>query len=189
MIEALVLLTQFGLVALVLLMGFRMLTLVRAASLLPAHSDCIDLPGPSRRQEETPATSPTLPDRTELYTQLHILAGLQERDCRVRGLDLADSPLAVRAFAATWLYGAACALSEKPVRHSETLAGLVADISSRKTRIKHSQAMQAIATMTRSNVSLACFREGLAGADFWRHHHYVAPQYSLYEALTANSFI
>lgn len=189
MIEALVLFTQFGLLALVLLMGFRMLALVKAAPLASFRSDTMELPGLHRRNAEASANPPALPDRPELITQLHILAGLQERDCRVRGLRLADSPLAVRAFATSWLYGAACALSEKPVRHSETLACLVAEICSRKTAIGHPQAMQAIATLTHSSISLACYREGLEGAEFWRHHHYVAPQHSLYEAVTANSFI
>ena len=189
MIEALVLLTQLGLLALVLLMGFRMFTLVRAAPMVSVQGDALPTPFSHRNDVAPRATQSAVPDRTELYTQLHILTGLQERDCRVRGLDLAGAPLAVRCYAATWLYGAACALSEKPVRHSEMLASLVADICCRKTGMRQAEAIQAIGTMTRNSISLACYREGLKGAEFWRHHHYVAPQHSLYEAVTANSFI
>jgi len=63
-------------------------------------------------------------DRTELFTHLHILAGLQERDCRMSGLELNKAPEAVRAYAAAWLYGAGCALCSQSARHSDALAGL-----------------------------------------------------------------
>jgi hypothetical protein len=128
-------------------------------------------------------------DRTELFTHLHILAGLQERDCRMSGLELNKAPEAVRAYAAAWLYGAGCALCSQSARHSDALAGLVAQIASRKTGIRQSEAMRAIATLTSCGVLLACFRAGLQGAEYWRSHQYVQPENSLYTAITANALI
>ncbi|WP_286222799.1 hypothetical protein [Marinobacter apostichopi] len=189
MTDGLILVTQVGLVALVLLMAFRMVALVRSAPMDGLQSSRMEMPGladPSTSGLMPPASAP---DRTELFTQLHILAGLQERDCRIRGLDLAESSFAVRAYAAAWLYGAACTLCDRTLRHSDSLAGIVAHIASRKTGLKQSQALQAIATLTNSSAGLACFREGLDGAKFWQESHYVASQHSLYEAVTANAFI
>ena len=135
------------------------------------------------------ATTKAVILRTELFTQLHILAGLQERDCRVKGLVLSESPETVRTYAAAWLYGASCALSPKPVRHSEALAGMVAGIVSRKTGIRQPEALQAISTLTGSSVLMACYRAGLEGAEFWQANHFVPASSSLYEAVTSNAFI
>jgi len=189
MTDGLILVTQIGLVALVLLMALRMVTLVRSAPAAGLQSSRTEMSEFSRWTATGMMPPASAPDRTELFTQLHILAGLQERDCRIRGLDLADSPAAVRAYAAAWLYGAACALCDHSVRHSDSLAGIVAHIASRKTGLSQTQALQAIATLTNSSAGLACFREGLQGAKFWSHHHYVASQHSLYEAVTTHSFI
>ncbi|WP_257900129.1 hypothetical protein [Marinobacter sp. F4206] len=168
-------------------MAFRMVTLVRAAPVTENVTRDEVAPVPVRR---TPAARQVAgADRTELLTQLHILAGLQERDCRVKGLELGDAPEAVRDYAAVWLYGAACALCDTPARHSESLAGLAAHIASRKIGIRQPQALQAISTLTQSSILLACYRGGLEGAEFWRQHHYVTPGDSLYEAITANAFI
>ncbi|WP_239985812.1 hypothetical protein [Marinobacter salexigens] len=128
-------------------------------------------------------------DRTELLTHLHILAGLQERDCRISELQLSEAPAAVRAYAVAWLYGAGCALCDQPERHSEALASLVAQIASRKIGIRQSEAIQAISTLTSCGVLLACFRAGLEGAEFWQSHQYVQPESSLYSAITANALI
>ncbi|MBW0146262.1 hypothetical protein [Marinobacter arenosus] len=187
MVDGLVFVIQIGLVALLLLMAYRMVTLVRAAPVpesLPVHRPA-PVPDYSKRVK---ATS-TAYDRTELFTQLHILAGLQERDCRVNGLDLVQAPAEVRDYAAVWLYGAACALCDTSARHTESVAGLAAQIANRKMGIRQPQALQAIATMSRSGVLLACYRGGLEGAEFWRHHQYVAPTNSLYQAITDNAFI
>lgn len=187
MTDGFVFVVQIGLVALVLLMAYRMVALVRAAPLPETASRYDPAPTPEAGR---PATQPvTRSDRTELFTQLHILAGLQERDCRVNGLDLAQAPEAVRDYAAVWLYGAACALCDKSTRHTDSLAGLAAHIANRKIGIRQPQALQAIATLSRSSVFLACYRGGLEGAEFWRQHHYVTPASSLYEAITANAFI
>jgi hypothetical protein len=199
MMSGLVLVILAGLVALVLLMAYRMLTLVRSEP-WPAGSTGSDHPGfhvksqvqnPSRPTQKTAATGRYSPsaDRTELFTQLHILAGLQERDCRVNGLDLATAPEAVQGYATVWLYGAACALCQPTHRHTDGLGGLVAHIASRKTGGRQPQALQAIGTLTGSPVLLACFRHGLEGAEFWREHQHVPPRYSLYEAITTNAFI
>lgn len=187
MVDGLVLVIQIGLVALVLLMAYRMVTLVRTAPMPPN----VPIHGPSTAPVARKPVSEPVPasDRTELFTQLHILAGLQERDCRVKGLDLAQSPEVVRDYAAVWMYGAACALCDKSTRHTESLAGLAAHIANRKIGIRQPQALQAIATLSQSSVLLACYRGGLEGAEFWRQHHYVTPADSLYEAITANAFI
>ncbi|MBW7469884.1 hypothetical protein QQF73_09500 [Marinobacter sp. M216] len=187
MTDGLVFVIQIGLVALVLLMAYRMFSLVRAAPLPESGSNQELGPAPFIGKQTTqPVTSS---DRTELFTRLHILAGLQERDCRVNGLDLAKAPEAVRDYAAVWLYGAACALCDRSTRHSDSLAGLAAHIAQRKIGIRQPQALQAIATLSQSSALLACYRGGLEGAEFWRQHHYVTPASSLYEAITANAFI
>lgn len=201
-INALVLFIQVGLIALLVLLALRMITLVRSEPLAAGHQtvwsgthpvepDHSELP---LNTSEWPvavrrSVVEAAPDRAELITRLHILAGLQERDCRVNGLELSTAPEAVKAYAAAWLYGAGCALSDKSTRHSPALLGMVAQIVSRKTGIRQPEAVQAIDTLTASTVHLACFRAGLEGAEFWRFNHYVPPTSSLYEAVTANAFI
>lgn len=134
-------------------------------------------------------SEPAPMDRTELFTHLHILAGLQERDCRISGLELSQSPETVRAYVAAWLYGAACALCGPSQQHSDALAGLVAQITSRKTGIRQAEAVQTIATLTSCETLLACFRAGLEGAEHWHRYRYVQPESSLYAAITANALI
>ena len=198
MVSGLVTATQLGLLLLLGLLGLRMYNLVRNEPMRPAitavsspgfaHKQNLQRPAITRKERKVQQRSSRL-DRTELFSQLHILAGLQERDCRVKGLVLAEAPEAVRTYAAAWLYGASCALSNKPVRHSEALAGMVAGIVSRKTGIRQSEALQAISTLTSSGVLLACYRAGLEGAEFWQVNHYVPASYSLYEVVTSNAFI
>lgn len=186
--NGLILLTQAGLLALLFFLAFRVSALVRTEPMAAGH------PSPSLEFRERPrelVREPTagVPDRTELITHLHILAGLQERDCRVRGLDLASAPEAVRGYATAWLYGAACALCDRSARHTDKLAATVAHIISRKTGLRQTEAHQALATLTASTVLLACYRSGLEGAEFWRYNHFVPPTSSLYEAITSNAFI
>src|SRR5690554_353649 len=199
MVNGLVTVTQLGLLLLLGLLGLRMYTLARTEPLQRAVAVTADAAGfhngPVRsgagikRKEPRQNAVASRIDRTELFTQLHILAGLQDRDCRVKGLVLAEAPEAVRTYAAAWLYGASCALSHKPVRHSEALAGMVAGIVSRKTGIRQPEALQAISTLTSSSVLLACYRAGLEGAEFWQVNHYVPASFSLYDAVTSNAFI
>jgi hypothetical protein len=202
MVNGLILFVQLGLLALLVLLALRMMTLMRAEPLAAGHQKNwasshtvgTDHSEPSSNTSEWPVAvrKPVIdaaPDRAELITRLHILAGLQERDCRVNGLELSTAPEAVKTFAAVWLYGAGCALSDKNNRHSPALAATVAQIASRKTGIRQSEIVQAINTLTASSVQLACFRAGLEGAEFWRFNHYVPPTSSLYEAITANAFI
>lgn len=202
MVNGLILLVQVGLLALFVLLAIRMITLVRSEPLAAGYQKIWSgsQPAESHHSELSLSTSEwpvaerkpvvdAAPDRAELITRLHILAGLQERDCRVNGLELATAPEAVKAYAAAWLYGAGCALSDKSTRHSSALVGIVAQITGRKTGIRQPEAVQAITTLTASTVYLACFRAGLEGAEFWRYNHYVPPTSSLYEAITANAFI
>lgn len=201
-VNGLIVFIQMGLLALLVLLAIRMITLVRTEPLAAGHQKVWQgsQSGESHSPEFTASTSEwtvavrkpvadAAPDRAELITRLHILAGLQERDCRVNGLELSTAPEAVKAYAAAWLYGAGCALSDKSTRHSTALAGIVAQIASRKTGLRQPEAVQAISTLTASTVYLACFRAGLEGAEFWRYNHYVPPTSSLYEAITANAFI
>lgn len=189
MVSGLILLSQVGLLALLLFLAFRMSALVRTEPVSFTSPRYTREPLSFNRDTiEEPSPRP-LSDRARLISQLHILASLQERDCRVNALALPSLPEEVRSYAAAWLYGAGCALSEKPTRHSDALASVVAQIASRKAGIRQPQALQTISTLTASPVLLACFRAGLEGAEFWRHSHYVPPTSSLYEAITTNAFI
>ena len=197
MINGLVAVTQAGLVILLGMLGVRMFSLIRHESTqqigvmastgfsAPALSNCTSRPFP--RKEATPVLNP--PDKTELFSRLHILAGLQERECRVKGLMLSEAPEPVRACAAAWLYGAACVLTPRSQRHTEALSGIVARIISRKTGIRQTEAVQALSTLTSNSLWLACYRAGLEGAEFWQAHQYVPASASLYEVLTSHAFI
>lgn len=196
MIYGLVALTQAGLLVLLVALVWRMLMLARSEPLLvrpePLLTDAGHQPALVARTEKPVLRKQkrqTSSDRTELLTHLHILAGLQERDCRIGGLELSLAPEAVRAYAAAWLYGAGCALCRQSERHSEALAGLVAQVANRKTGIRQSEAVQAIATLTSCGVLLACFRAGLEGAEYWQTHQYVHPENSLYAAITTNALV
>ena len=158
MVNGLILFIQVGLLALLLLLAVRVISLVRSEPIAvgrqeiwPATRDTVATDLPSNNSEWPVASRRPVPeaapDRAELITRLHILAGLQERDCRVKGLVLATAPDAVKAYATAWLYGAGCALSDKGSRHSEALAGIVAQTSNRKTGIRQPEAMQAILSL------------------------------------------
>lgn len=189
MIDVFVALTQAGLLVLLGALAWRMLMLSRSEPLSAdsRHQPVLD----AHKQKPAPGKQkgPTSTNRTELFTHLHILAGLQERDCRISGLELSRAPEPVRTYAAAWLYGAACALCAQPERHSDALAGLVAQIACRKTGIRQAEAVQTIATLTSCGTLLACFRAGLEGAEHWHSHQYVQPQSSLYAAITENALI
>ncbi|MBJ6137863.1 hypothetical protein [Marinobacter litoralis] len=186
--------TQIGLLLLLGLLVVRMYRLSRHEFAEPqgltsfTNRDCLP---PSGKRPRSPAKPPATIalDRADLCSKLHILAGLQERDCQLKGLALAEAPPAVRAYATAWLYGASCSLCPKPARHTDGLIAIVAGIASRKTGMRQSEAMQTIATLTSSNILLACYRAGLDGAKFWEDHHHVTASSSLYEAVTSNAFI
>jgi len=199
-VNGLILFIQVGLLALLVLLALRMIALVRSEPITAGHQELWSASSRTAGHDLPSGTSEwpvavrkpvieTPSDRAEIITRLHILAGLQERDCRVNGLDLTTAPEAVKAYAAAWLYGAGCALSDKNTRHSKPLAGIVAQITNRRTGLRQSEALQTISTLTTSTVHLACFRAGLEGAGFWQYNHYVPPVSSLYEAITANAFI
>lgn len=189
MINGLVALTQAGLLVLLAALAWRMFMLARSEPLSVGsrHQPALEThkEKPALRNQKIPIST----NRTELFTHLHILAGLQERDCRISGLELSQAPETVRVYAAAWLYGAGCALCGQSERHSDALAGLVAQIASRKTGIRQTEAVQAISTLTSCGVLLACFRAGLEGAEYWHSHQYVQPKSSLYAAITANALI
>lgn len=189
MIDGLVALTQTGLLVLLAILAWRMTILARTEPLLAANTHQLSAETSGKKSALQEPSRQGTPNRTELFTQLHILAGLQERDCRISGLELSQSPTMVRAYAAAWLYGAACALCGQSQRHTDALTGLVAQIASRKTGIRQAEAVQTIATLTSCGVLLACFRAGLEGAEHWNTHQYVQPESSLYAAITSNALI
>lgn len=189
MIDGLVALTQTGLLVLLAILAWRMLMLSRTEPLLAVNPQQLAAESSVRKSALQKKPRPRTTNRPELLSQLHILAGLQERDCRISGLELSQAPTMVRAYAAAWLYGAACALCGQSERHTDALVGLVAQIASRKTGIRQAEAVQTIATLTSCGVLLACFRAGLEGAEHWAGHQYVQPESSLYAAITSNALI
>jgi hypothetical protein len=145
---------------------------------------------PHTRTTAAPQPTRTAPsDTCGLITQLHILLSLQDRDCREHGLKLETAPHMVREYAVAWLYGAACALCEKPQRHSDALLNLVSKLASQKIGIRQPEAVQALSTMTSSSTLLAFFKGGVSGAEHWRGHRYVPQEHSLYSTVTSNAFI
>jgi hypothetical protein len=201
MISSFIMLFEVGLIALLLLLVFRMLTLARNDPFVPAsvvtmvaaHQHSAQPPLPEVQQKRSvaaPQPTRTPPSNTcGLITQLHILMSLQDRDCREHGLNLESAAHAVREYAVAWLYGAACALCEKPQRHSDALLTLVSKLASRKIGLRQPEAVQALSTMTGSSTLLACFRSGVSGAEHWSGHRYVPEEHSLYSAVTSNAFI
>jgi|GEM_PF-7106050 len=180
--------TQAGLAALVLLLGFQMFRLSRQAAPVDGFSASGPAQGGAGNVNEVGNASNSR-YRTELFTQLHILAALQERECRRRGFDRPEAESLMGGSAAAWLYGAGCALCDDADRHSRTLAGLVAHIISRKTGSSRTEALAVIDGLTSSKVYLACFRGGLEGARHWRKHQHVPSQYGLYELMASHTFI
>ncbi|MBZ2168042.1 hypothetical protein [Marinobacter sp. F4216] len=188
MTGSVIVVTEIALVALLLLMTFRMLALVRSAPVAESaltneifHNAPYSLP-----LSKQPLMAA---DRADLTSKLHVLAALQNRDSRIKALSIKDAPAMVRGFAASWLYGAAISLCEPRVRYSDELIDLVAHIGELKFGIEEQETYKAVATLTESGTALACYRGGLEGAKFWQRHHYVSPEFSLYGVLTNNAFI
>ncbi len=198
MTNSLVLLVEVGLLALLLLLAFRMLTLVRTdpfVATAPAAGSGFapqaPTPKPARpnRVVAGKSSAGTHLDKCELITQLHILLSIQERDCREKGLNLNTAPEAVKEYATAWLYGAACALSDKSQRHSDAMINLVSQLASRKIGLRQPEAVQALSTLTGSATLLACFRCGVEGAEYWSEYRHVPQVNGLYGAITSNAFI
>lgn len=204
MISGLITFLELGLFSLLLLLAFRVLSLTRSEALTPTMSaDAHSSIYPVSSHFTAPLTGSDVkiplsgagakvahyPDKCELISQLHILASLQLRDCKQQELDLASAHTAVQEYAVCWLYGAACALSSPGRRNTEALAVLVSQFASRKTDIRQSDALAVISTLTRYSASLACFRAGIEGAEFWNNHRFVPREQSLFEAVTSNAFV
>lgn len=195
MSDWLIVITQASLIGLLMLLAFRMLMLTRSESATAPVPRVTASPfsRPSvpyqRQARETSTSRPSQLRQAELITQLHIVAGLQERDCRERGLHLPEAAEPVRRYAAAWLYGAANALCEPGERHSEALKQLVVQIAQRKAGASERGALAAIHSLTEDVVHLACYRCGLEGAEHWGRHHFVPTPSSLFDAVTSNAFI
>ena len=195
MSDWLIMITHGGLVGLLALLALRILTLTRSEAAIP-HGPSIPASSHPQQsaayQRQSRDSSPGRPAQrrhTELLTQLHIVAGLQERDCRERGLHLPDAAEPVLRYAAAWIYGAANALCEPAERHSEALVDLAVQIAERKTGVSRAGALAAIRSLTSDAIHLACYRCGLEGAEHWGHRHFVPTPSSLYQAVTSNAFI
>ncbi|WP_336366507.1 hypothetical protein [Marinobacter sp. C2H3] len=181
-----------GLAGLVLLLGVKVKALARTEPLMDAMPDSRSGGFPAPAEDVFAPVMPSERPRAnhlELVTQLHILAGLQDRDCREQALPLAQSPGQVRVYAGIWLYGAANALCERSARHSPQLAALAAQIAGRKWEAPHTDLLWAIRNLTSDSVYLTCFRAGLEGASHWQGHHFVPAPASVYQAVTSNAFI
>ncbi len=204
MISSLIILLELGLFTLLVLLAFRVLSLNRSEPLVPAmmtsephgsHRTGANPDGVCYRESQldTSASKPLsarqYPDRSELISQLHILASLQDRDCKQQGLDIESAHPGVKEYAVCWLYGAACALSRPGSRNSEVLAVIVSQFASRKVGIRQPDALSVISTLTRHTAFLACFRSGVEGAEFWETHHFIPREKSLFEAVTSNAFV
>lgn len=179
--------TQAGLFALLLLLGIQMVRVSREGALVEGADG-----EPSRSPEIKASRAGKASNsryRTELFTQLHILAALQERECRNKGLGRPEVAAIVGSCATAWLYGAGCALCNESDRLSGTLAGLVVHIVSRKIGISRADALAVIDELTDSSIHLACFRGGLDGARHWREHHHVPNQSGLCELVRGHTFI
>ncbi len=202
MVNGLVLLIQVGLLALLVLLALRMvISLVRSEPMAAGHQEFWSGKGQATGHDLSSGTSewpvagaakpgsrdPTGP-RPDHYPVAYPYwapgTGLPGKRPgpyhRARGREGIYRRLA---------HGAGCALSDKTLRHSETLAVIVAQITSRKTGIRQPEALQTISTLTADKTHLACFRAGLEGAEFWQYNHYVPPTSRLYEAITDNAFI
>lgn len=195
MVTSLIILLELGLLSLLLLLGFRVVSLNRSEPLTSGVAAEMQQlrPGAFRARDNTPAPEAAgtrnQADKCELISQLHILASLQSRDCKLQAFDLETAHPTVREHAVCWLYGAACALSYPGQRHSEAVAILVSQFASRKLGIRQPEALAALSTLTRQGASLTCFRSGIEGAEFWRTHHFVPREKSLFEAVTSNTFV
>lgn len=210
MIDGVVFLTELSLGALLVVLALRVAMLVRnepfSQGLSVAGAPGVETPQPEPVADAAPYRSPPqrspqrtpqprffeqgpAKDRAELVTRLHILIGLQERDCREQGLTWQSAPAGVGGYAVAWLYGAACALCQPSMRHSAALQAMVAQIAGRKMPLRQSEAVQTLASLTGDNTLLACFRHGLQGAEYWSEHRYVPARDSLYDAITSNAFI
>lgn len=199
MTTSIVLLIEVALIALLLLLAVRMLTLLRDDPFVPTaptvHPESASVApalqpvGPPNREGAGHGLANHGPDKCGLITQLHILLSIQERDCREKGLELDTAPNAVKEYVTAWLYGAACALCDKSQRHSGALVNLVSQLASRKIGLRQPEAVQALSTLTGSATLLACFRYGVDGAEYWSERRYVLRDYSLYSAITSNVFV
>jgi hypothetical protein len=194
MITSLIIVLELGLLSLLLLLAFRVLSLNRSEPLISGVPSEIPLkPGAFRVRDNTSAPeaarASSQTDKCELISQLHILASLQSRDCKLQGFDLEAAHPTVREHAVCWLYGAACALSNPEQSHSEAVAVLVSQFASRKLGIRQPEALAALSTLTRQETSLCCFRTGIEGAEFWKSHHFVPRENSLFEAVTSNTLV
>lgn len=198
MITSLVVAIELALVGLLCLLAVRVLSLTRSQPLLQsscgnplvsmAHPQGASAPAPAELFQPVP-NRPKRNHKADLITQLHILLSLQERDARDNGLMLITAPKAVKAYTIAWFYGASCALCEPSDRHSDTLVDMTAHLVARKLDISETLAQQLLAKLASCSTRLACFRNGLEGAEYWLEHRYVPREYSLYTAITSYAFI
>lgn len=126
---------------------------------------------------------------SDLTAQLHIFASIQLLDVRRRELELNTASPALKALAAAYLYGAACALAPFGGDAREKAYITAVKVARRSLHINDLETQQILSTLTQSSSALYCFRNGLEGAEFWGERRYVPDQHSLYAALTANALI
>lgn len=197
MFEGVILTLEIFLAALLALLGYRMVVLTRTQAVAAeASPEPVPAPGSSPGPDQllfTPRTTAfkagTPTGGTELISRLCIIFSLQERDCREQGLHLATAQQQVRRYALAWLYGASCELCLPAMRHSSELKAMVAQIASKKLEMGEVSARQALETLTTSDVMLACFRNGLEGAQHWGRYRFVKTGNGIYSSITSNAFL
>lgn len=204
MTSSFIVLIELGLLSLLLLLVFRIFSLNRREPLVSSpsgHDSDIYIPvvtADDQPQFRKPAQGGSKPikkssshhhDKSELVSQLHILACLQDRDCKEQGLDLVSAHNTVREYAVCWLYGAACALGSAGGQQSDAIAVLVSRFAGRKFGIRQPDALAVISTLTRQPTALLCFRMGVEGAEFWKQKRYITRNTSLFEAVTSNTLV
>ena len=198
MISSVVVGVELTLAGLLMLLAFRIINLSREqeASLSP-EGTLVASAQPQRQAPMnfspstlSPSTSGAgISERQELVTNLHILASLQLRDSRMRGLEIATAPLPVRGYTAAWFYGAACALLSGRGYSHDAVIELISPFLARTLSMGELSVGQSLHTVTQCSSKLGCFRLGVEGANAWLRHHYVTEDSSLYSAVTTQAFV
>ncbi|MCH8498660.1 MAG: hypothetical protein LAT63_09290 [Marinobacter sp.] len=198
MISSVVVAIEITLAGLLMLLAFRIINLAREqeAALSPEGTLVADvLPQRRAPMNLSPAslapsaTGAGVSERQELTANLHILASLQLRDSRMRGLDIIAAPLPVRGYTAAWFYGAACALLSGRGYSHDSVIELISPFLARTLGMGEMAVGQSLHTVTHCSSKLGCFRLGVDGANTWLRKHYVTEDHSLYSAVTTQAFV
>lgn len=135
------------------------------------------------RQANAPAHT------ADLVTQLHILTSVQMTCTRRQGLDVQHASKPLKVMAAAYFYGAACGLTFSYGHDREKIEDAAVKVIQHALDLGEVSVHQMLATLTASDSTLQCYRNGLEGAEHWQAHRFVPDDQSLYASLTANALI